>query len=134
MNTFKINRDSWHYKLNKHFFNEYNMWQWEAKHNNFCAYWRAPAIRRVFASLAIAFVMVQIAALATIVWRDPIGFVLGFATIVGGLAAFLGLITAILRARKKASRARSKSAAPRTRLGEDQVSVVEEQVLPCCQV
>lgn len=51
MKPFKINRNSWHYKLNCNFFNSYgdNEWYmhdcWEPRHNNFCAYWRATMFR-----------------------------------------------------------------------------------------
>lgn len=60
MKPFKINRDSWHYKLNKHFLNsygdnEYHMRNsWESKHNNFCSYWRVTMFRLV-AAVLVAF-------------------------------------------------------------------------------
>lgn len=57
MKPFKINRDSWHYKLNKHFFNEDSFWMersWEPRHNNFCSYWRATIFRLLFATALLA--------------------------------------------------------------------------------
>lgn len=48
MKAFKINRNSWHYKLNKHFFNTYAHtmeFHWEPKHKDFCSYWRATIYR-----------------------------------------------------------------------------------------
>lgn len=67
MNTFKINRNSWHYKFNKNFFNEngyseYAMQDyWEPKHNNFCSYWRSTFIRMTL-FLIIATLIVAVAA------------------------------------------------------------------------
>lgn len=64
MKPFKINRDSWHYKLNKHFFNDYGRFMehsWEPRHSDFCSYWRATIIRMlvvaILASVTIAFVL-----------------------------------------------------------------------------
>ena len=52
MKPFKINRNSWHYRLNRHFFNQhsYSMDRnWEPNHSNFCSYWRATMFRLIFA-------------------------------------------------------------------------------------
>ena len=63
MKPFKVNRDSWHYKLNKHFLNdrgdnEYYMQDyWERKHNNFCAYWRVTMFRLVVAMFGSAIIL-----------------------------------------------------------------------------
>lgn len=57
MKPFKINRDSWHYHLNKNFFNEDSFWMersWEPRHNNFCSYWRATVFRLIFATALLA--------------------------------------------------------------------------------
>lgn len=57
MKPFKINRDSWHYKLNKHFLNEDSFCMeraWEPCHNNFCSYWRATVFRLLFATALLA--------------------------------------------------------------------------------
>jgi hypothetical protein len=57
MKPFKINRDSWHYKLNKNFFNEDSFWMertWEPRHNNFCTYWRATVFRVFFVTALLA--------------------------------------------------------------------------------
>ena len=58
MKPFVINRNSWHYKLNRKFMNEYG-WsdyrmedQWEPRHNDFCSYWRAT----IFRMIGVAFV------------------------------------------------------------------------------
>lgn len=53
MKPFAINRASWHYKLNRHFFNNYVNWmeQWERKHADFCSYWRATMFRVMWVML-----------------------------------------------------------------------------------
>lgn len=87
MKPFKIDRDSWHYKMNKHFMNNYehNMWAWEAKKNNFCAYWRATFFR-----------IVALTAFASFIFAILSMMVLG--TIANPLAALtvLGVILAII--------------------------------------
>lgn len=61
LKPFKINRNSWHYKLNSKFFNPrggnkyYMQDNWEPRHNNFCAYWRATMFR-VFGVFCMTFV------------------------------------------------------------------------------
>ena len=57
MKPFKINRNSWHYKLNKNFFNENSFCMeraWEPRHNNFCSYWRATVFRVTLATALLA--------------------------------------------------------------------------------
>ena len=69
MKPFRINRNSWHYNLNKHFFNEDSFWMertWEPRHSNFCSYWRATVFRILFATalfsiIAFAFSMLAYA-------------------------------------------------------------------------
>lgn len=54
MKPFVINRNSWHYKLNKHFMNSYShamKSQWEPKHGDFCSYWSITIIRIIMAVL-----------------------------------------------------------------------------------
>jgi hypothetical protein len=96
MKPFKINRNSWHYKFNKNFFNndDYCMERrWEPKHNNFCSYWRATMGRVLVAAILGSTVIGCLAGLAYITYHDPIatvsilGTVAGFgATVVGGVA------------------------------------------------
>lgn len=64
MKVFKINRNTWHYKLNKHFFNESEHWMersWEPRHSDFCSYWRATILRMLLVAIlavcTIAFVL-----------------------------------------------------------------------------
>ena len=62
MKPFSINRNSWHYRMNKHFFNEYeyNMASWERQRNNFCSYWRATTMRLV-AMIVCAVIVISFA-------------------------------------------------------------------------
>lgn len=94
MKPFKINRKSWHYKLNKHFFpgspSKYYMEDsWEPKHNNFCSYWRATFFRIIFASIAAWWMGFILYSLAQAAWMYPLetafyvfGSIFGIATIV----------------------------------------------------
>jgi uncharacterized protein (DUF2062 family) len=92
MKPFKINRNSWHYKLNKNFFNEcqYSMeYNWEPRHNNFCAYWRATMFRMLFAAILTAGLGGMFTVLGVAVYNDP----LAVASVVGGV---LGLIATMV--------------------------------------
>ena len=74
MKPFKINRNTWHYKLNKNFFNEYQysmQRNWEPRHNNFCSYWRATMIRSVFAAFLVSLVCVGVYMLGNVVYYYP---------------------------------------------------------------
>lgn len=88
MKPFKINRDSWHYKLNKHFMNEDQYWmdRWEARHNNFCSYWRATVFRTIFLLLIVVAVVFTIGALTYVFVTDPVGSSIAIAAILGIVA------------------------------------------------
>jgi hypothetical protein len=97
MKPFVINRDSWHYKLNRKFFNqwgdsEYYMHDsWEPRHNNFCAYWRVTMFRLVVAMFGSAVILMLLFGLGQAIYQNPwdtfkvvgsiVGAVLAFATI-----------------------------------------------------
>ena len=97
MKPFKVNRDSWHYKLNKHFLNdrgdnEYYMQDyWERKHNNFCSYWRVTMFRLVVAMFGSAVILMLLFGLGQAIYQNPwdsfvvasgvVGAVLAFATV-----------------------------------------------------
>ena len=75
MKPFNINRNSWHYKLNKNLFNEYSHsmeFNWEPRHNNFCSYWRATMFRVLFAALLISGLMFMISALCYAIYVNPV--------------------------------------------------------------
>lgn len=74
MKPFKVNRDSWHYKLNKNFFNEYQYSMdrnWEPRHNNFCSYWRVTMLRSVFAVFLTTFICAVLYTLGSGVYYYP---------------------------------------------------------------
>lgn len=83
MKPFKINRDSWHYKLNKNFFNDVSMkCTWEPKHNNFCSYWRATMFRLLFAAALSLIAITMFTILGIGLYLHPIEFLIGFALVV----------------------------------------------------
>lgn len=98
MKDFKINRNSWHYKLNKNFFNEdgvtdYRMQMyWEPKVNNFCAYWRATLFRFIFASLLLAGIITCVFVVGVLVISNPIKALIIVASIVGVVAAVIAFV------------------------------------------
>jgi len=108
MKPFAINRNSWHYKFNKNFFNndDYCMERrWEPKHNNFCSYWRATMFRMLFAGLLIALVLGLFTIIGLAIYYDPIGSAIVFGLILAILLSAVGVITvaAYLDDRKKAN-------------------------------
>ena len=98
MKPFKINRNSWHYKLNKNFFNEDSFWMeraWEPKHSNFCSYWRATVFRLIFATAIIAGIGTGFSMLAYYVYAHTgqalftIGGIILLGTVMIGIPIFL---------------------------------------------
>lgn len=89
MKPFVINRDSWHYKLNRKFFNtygdnEYYMHDsWEPRHNNFCAYWRATMFRVVWAIFLAVFAGFFFFVMGDAVYHHPIDFLIVIGSILG---------------------------------------------------
>lgn len=95
MKPFRINRNSWHYKLNKHFFNEDSMWMertWEARRNNFCSYWRATMFRIVAVLALAAVVTFIVGAIVHLFMVDPVGTAISFAILIGAFAAFISVL------------------------------------------
>lgn len=101
MRSFMINRDSWHYKLNKHFFNDDNMeYHWEPNHNNFCSYWRATIGRIAFAAICAIIACTTCATLAVAIYLNPMEFAIAVA-LVFGVVAIPILSANFLKNRKK---------------------------------
>ena len=73
MKPFKINRNSWHYRLNKIVYNEHEHWmeKWEAKHANFCSYWRATMFRLLWVSIVSAFLVALLVMMAVASYMNP---------------------------------------------------------------
>ena len=106
MKPFKINRNSWHYKLNKNFFNESSMqYDWEPKHNNFCSYWRATMFRVLFASILILVLGFMLTMLGVVVYLEPLRVAIVVGTVLGLIATIVGIaaIAVFIDDRKKAN-------------------------------
>lgn len=105
MKPFVINRNTWHYKLNKHFFQEHSNsmeYWWEPRHNNFCAYWRATIFRIIAAFLLTAAVLMILYITGGAIYYHPIDTLIIVGSIIG-FFAFLVLsilISEELKSRK----------------------------------
>jgi hypothetical protein len=89
MKPFVINRNTWHYKLNKNFFNvhEHRMdWAWEPRHNNFCSYWRATVFRVIAACFIIAFIAGALYFIGAVIYYYPIDTFIILSTAIGFFA------------------------------------------------
>jgi uncharacterized membrane protein YcjF (UPF0283 family) len=89
MKPFRVNRNAWHYKLNKHFLNErgdnqyYMEDNWERRHNNFCSYWRITMLRLTVA-LAMAVVGgIVLFLIGFFVYENPIKALQIIASVIG---------------------------------------------------
>lgn len=92
MKPFKINRNSWHYKLNKNFSNGQNMhYEWEPKHNNFCSYWRATMFRMLFAAILSLGCIGILSMLGSVVYNDPVKSLFVVGSVIGLFATIIGI-------------------------------------------
>ena len=98
MKSFVINRNSWHYKLNRKFMNEYG-WsdyrmedQWEPRHNDFCSYWRATIFRMIGVAFVATGSIVFIAMIGSVVYMHPWETLRVVGTIIGVIAALVGFV------------------------------------------
>jgi hypothetical protein len=95
MKPFKVNRNSWHYKLNQHFFNErgYNEYYmqdtWERKYNNFCAYWRVTVFRLVTAIAFTAGILSFLFVIGVVAYQHPWDTFVVVGSVVGAILAFV---------------------------------------------
>jgi hypothetical protein len=106
MKPFKINRNSWHYKLNKNFFNESNMqYDWEPKHNNFCSYWRATMFRVLFVTILAIGVGGLLTMLGVVAYLEPLRFAIVVGSVLGLIVTIFGIavIAVFIDHRKKAN-------------------------------
>lgn len=72
---YTINRNSWHYKLNMHFMDDWRAWQiedWEAK--GFCAYWRSTVWKLLLVALVSFVLCVLLAGLLIVLLAEPLLF------------------------------------------------------------
>lgn len=97
MKPFSINRNSWHYRLNRSFMNAYSYDMeryWEPRHNNFCSYWRATTRRLVIMILSVVIVMSFVISIVMIFIIAPVQSgltVLIIAALFSGLALIVYL-------------------------------------------
>ena len=98
MKPFVINRNSWHYKLNRNFMNQYSSYesgmeyQWEPRHNDFCSYWRATVFRMIGVSLIAALSIMIIGLLGLNVYMYPWETLKVVGSIVGGIVFLVGML------------------------------------------
>lgn len=97
MKPFRINRNSWHYKLNcrmtQYGDNQYYMEDtWEPKHSNFCAYWRTTAFKLIWLSMIMFMVASLLFMLTTAIYTHPIVALKVTGAIIGVIAALIGLV------------------------------------------
>lgn len=109
MKPFKVNRDSWHYKLNKKFMNpEGDDWymekRWEPQHRNFCSYWRSTIIRLVLVVLLLSVAVIIITSLVIGLFTYPIPVLTGIGSVIGifGTAFSIAWFTIFNQDRAKA--------------------------------
>ena len=116
MKAFRVNRDTWHYKLNKYFLNSYgqNRYymedQWEPRHNNFCSYWRATMFRLVFALATVIAVGIVIFLTGLFIYENPIEVVKIVMTIIGFIAVLFGVAVTSVGVRELLDRRKRKAA------------------------
>lgn len=91
MKPFVINRNSWHYKLNRNFMQDSHMYYWEPDHNDFCSYWRATIFRLSVVAFFTSFLIFILAAIGFAVYTDPVGSLIVIGGIVGMFAAAVGI-------------------------------------------
>ncbi len=96
MKPFRINRNSWHYRMNTQLLNDsYSNRNWEDIHSNFCSYWRATVLR---GSVLLVFLTLILSAVAFLVGAfilDPVGGAMTVGLILG-LFALIALIATLV--------------------------------------
>lgn len=109
MKPFTINRNSWHYRLNRDFLNEDGFSErsmelnWEPRHRDFCSYWRATVGRVIAFNLAVAALFLLIVGFAHLVVYYPIDLLIAVAVIIGIFAVIvmIALAEEAVKGRKK---------------------------------
>ena len=104
MKPFKINRNSWHYKLNCHFLQDYTIYTmsyWESTHSDFCSYWQATVSRIIVMAFFTALALLLLGLLGAAVYMDPIGALVGFSAAVGVIGTAIGIAAYIVNREKK---------------------------------
>jgi len=96
MKPFKINRNSWHYWLNQHMLNENQHWmeKWEAKHSNFCSYWRATLFRVLWSVICGVVLLTMLGMMLVAVYMNPLQALYVMLTVVAVIASIIGCVLA----------------------------------------
>jgi membrane protein YdbS with pleckstrin-like domain len=97
MKPFRINRNSWHYKMNRRFspyydnpnYMEYN---WEPRHSNFCAYWRITAFKLIWLGFMTFGIVGLFYGLATAIYAHPIVALKVTGAIISVIIGFIVLV------------------------------------------
>ena len=99
MKPFKINRNSWQYKLNRNFFNThgYNVYYmhdtWEPRHKNFCAYWKVTMSRVIFALILVFFAGLFFFTIGHAAYQNPVDTLILAAIIIISIAGTVGIFS-----------------------------------------
>ena len=97
MKPFRINRNSWHYKMNRKMTHlgdsQYYMEDtWEPKHSNFCSYWRTTAFKLVWLGFMTFGIAGLFYGIATAIYANPIVAL----KVTGSIIAIIAVIIALL--------------------------------------
>jgi hypothetical protein len=112
---FKINRSSWHYKLNANFLNDsINISHWEKNHSDFCSYWRATIGRIVFGVFLSVFTLFILAVLLAVTIAEPAA--VGLTLL--GIVAVIGFIIALAALSAYMEASKNQSSEPKTLIGQ----------------
>ncbi len=97
METFRINRNSWHYKMNRRFSPHHNnpdymKYNWEPRHSNFCAYWRATVAKLVWMGFMAFGIAGLFYGIATAIYVHPVVALKVTGSIIGVIAVIIALL------------------------------------------
>lgn len=100
MKAFKINRNSWHYKLNRHFFSDGGLSNvsmqnhWEPRHSDFCSYWRATIFRLIAAAILVVIAFFALSGIGIAAYMHPYETL----KVVAGIIIFFGVVIGVIAA------------------------------------
>lgn len=127
MKPFKINRNSWHYKLNQRVLNEDEHWmeKWEAKNSNFCSYWRATLFRLIWVAMGSAVLLMMLGMMLIATIMNPMQALYVFLVVCAIIASVVGgvLVNEYFEDRRKAN------AEPKTLIGK-QYAAYKSKICP----
>jgi steroid 5-alpha reductase family enzyme len=97
MKPFRINRNSWHYKMNRKMTQHgdsqrYMENNWEPRHSNFCAYWRTTTFKLIWLCLIAFGIIGLLFTLATAIYTHPIAALKVTGAIIAVIAGIIALL------------------------------------------